>query len=232
MIFQVLLKYQIIILIFLFLTSKTLLSQYRLGNHLNEKSISTLSSSKGLLYVGIDNLLKIDNSIIKDFDTINIESNNGSIVPDSNHLILIVPDRPGKVRLNLTGIRNKDSTEIGYKYFNVIGIPDPMLMINNIPINTPCTIPRKVVLSCDSLGIYFSDDIAGSDKWMKISKFILGYNYGGFYISHLNPTNILTNETKQILQKIGPDREISILLTTESEGMVYKELPIYRITIY
>lgn len=229
---QVFSKYQIIILFLVFFPTKILLSQYRLGNHLSDKSIVTLSSPRGLLYSGIDNFLTVDPSITKSYDTILIESNNGKIVPDSNNLILIVPDRPGKVRLTLNGLKHKDTTEIGYRYFNVLGIPEPKLTINNIPISTPCTIPRKAMINCDSLGIFFSEDIAGSDKWLKISKFVLGYNYGGFYIAHLNPTHILTIDTKKILNKIGPDREISIRLTTESEGMVFKELPIYRITIY
>jgi hypothetical protein len=232
MLSQISYKYQIIILFLLFLPAEILLSQFRLGNHLKEKSIVTLSSSKGVLYSGIDNFLKVDCNLTKSYDTIVIDSNNGRIASDSNNLILIVPDRPGKVRLTLSGINSKDTNELGYTYFNVVGIPEPLLMINNLPITTPCTIPRKIMINCDSLGIYFSNDIAGSEKWMKISKFVLGYNYGGFYIAHQNPTNILTLDTKKILNKIGPDREISIRLTTESEGMVFKELPIYRITIY
>lgn len=214
------------------ISSKSAFSQYRLGNHLDESSIITLSSLKGVLYSGIDNILKVNSTLRKDFDTILIESNNGKVVIDSADKILIIPDRPGKVRLTLLGILRKDTTEIGYKYFTVLGIPQPLLSINNMPINTPCTIPRKAIIDCDSLTIFFSNDIEGSEKWMKISKFVLGYNYGGFYIAHLNPGNLLTNETKSILNKIGPDREISIRLTTVSEGMVYKELPIYRITIY
>jgi hypothetical protein len=232
MIFQVFFKYHIILVFLFFSHSLSVFSQYRLGNHLNENSVVTLSSSKGVLYNGIDNFLKIDPNLTIGYDTVCIESNNGKVVPDSNNLLLIIPDRVGKVRLTLIGLNKNDTSEIGYTYFNVIGIPDPKLTINNIPISTPCTIPRKVIINCDSLGIFFSEDIAGSDKWMKISKFVLGYNYGGFYIAHLNPTNILTLETKKILNKIGPDREISLRLTTESEGMVYKDLPIYRITIY
>ena len=222
----------IILTILSVLPSAFTYSQYRLGNHLKDNSIITLSSAKGVLYSGIDNFLKIDPGLIKGYDTVNVESNNGKVVSDSNNLLLIVPSRPGKVRLTINGITHSDTTEIGYKYFTVYGIPGPLLTINNVPINNPCTIPRRAMIECDSLGIFFSEDIAGSEKWLKISKFVLGYNYGGFYISHLNPGNILTNETKSILNKIGPDREISIRLTTVSEGMVFKELPIYRITVY
>jgi hypothetical protein len=233
MISGILKKYHLILSITLILFLPiNIFSQYRLGNHLGDNSIITLSSAKGVLYSGIDNFIKVNPDLISDYDTIYIESNNGKVASDSNDLVLIIPNRPGKVRLTLSGIKFNDTTEIGYKYFTVYGIPQPMLTINNIPVNTPCTIPRKAMIECDSLGIFFSNDIAGSENWLKISKFVLGYNYGGFYISHINQGNILSNETKNILNTIGPDREISIRLTTISEGMVFKELPIYRITVY
>lgn len=225
-------KYHLILLILFVLLDTAVFSQYRLGNHLNNSSIVTLSSAKGVLYSGIDNYLKISENITKDYDTVCIESNNGQVVPDSSDIALIIPNRPGKVRLTLKGIKSLDTTEIGYRYFTVNRIPEPLLTINNVPVTTPCTIPRMAMITCDSLSIYFSNDIAGSENWLKISKFVLGYTYGGFYISHINPTNRLTTETKRILNQIGPDREISIRLTTISEGMVIKELPIYRIKIY
>ena len=146
--------------------------------------------------------------------------------------MLIIPDRPGKVRLTLRGITNKDTSEIGYFYFKVFGIPEPKLTLNTIPIESPCSIPKKALLDCDSLGIYFSKDIIGSENWVKVSKFTLGYNYGGFYISHVNLSNKITLNTKQILSQLGPDREITIRPTIISEGNVARELPIYKITIY
>jgi hypothetical protein len=216
----------------LFIFANNTFCQYRLGKQIDSGLIVTQSSHLGYLYSGIDNFLKIDPSLDKEYDTIIINSNNGKIFSDTNNLYLIIPDRPGKVRLTLTGINKIDSVALGYYYFKVYGIPEPKLTLNNIPIETPCSIPKKALMDCDSLGVFFSKDIIGSENWVKVSKFTLGYNYGGFYISHLNPSNRLTLRTKQILNQIGPDREIMIRPTIESEGRVIQDLPIYKITIY
>jgi len=221
-----------ILICLLLLYSNNIFCQYRLGKLIDSGLIITQSSYLGYLYSGIDNFLKIDPSLHKDYDTIIINSNNGKIFSDTNNLFLIIPDRPGKVRLTLTGIYKRDSVAVGYYYFKVYGIPEPKLTLNNIPIETPCSIPKKALMDCDSLGVFFSKDIIGSENWVKVSKFTLGYNYGGFYISHLNPSNRLTLSTKQILNQLGPDREIMIRPTIESEGNVIKDLPIYKITIY
>jgi hypothetical protein len=231
--FQIQSEYLFSIFICFFVFNSTFsFCQYRLGNEIDSGRIVTQSSYKGYLYSGIDNFLKIDPSLNKNFDTIIINCNNGKIISDSNKLYLIIPDRPGKVRLTLIGISNIDSTELGYYYFKVFGIPEPKLTLNNIPIESPCSIPKKVLMDCDSVGVYFSKDIIGSEKWAKISRFTLGYNYGGFYVSHLNPSNKFTLRTKQILSQLGPDREITIRPIIEQEGKVSKELPIYKITIY
>jgi hypothetical protein len=206
--------------------------QSRLGKQLDSGLIVTQSSYNGFLYSGIDNFLKINPSLNKNYDTILLNSNNGRLFPDTNNLILIIPSRPGKARLTVKGVNFRDTVELGYFYFTVYGIPEPKLTLNNTPIETPCNIPKKVLLDCDSLGVFFSKDIIGSEKWMKISKFTLGYNYGGFYISHINPSNRFTLSTKQILNQIGPDREITIRPTIESAGKVSKDLSIYKITIY
>jgi hypothetical protein len=216
----------------LLLHSAKISGQYHFGKEIDSGLIVTQSSYKGYLYSGIENFLKIDTSLNKKYDTIIINSNNGKIFPDTNNLFIIIPNRPGKVRLTLKGVSYRDTLQLGYFYFIVFGIPEPKLTLNNIPIETPCNIPKKVLLDCDSLGIFFSNDIVGSDKWVKISKFTLGYNYGGFYISHINPSNRFTPNTKQILNQLGPDREIMIRPTIESTGNISKELAIYKITIY
>jgi len=232
MTFLVFSRYQFLLAFFLVISPSVLLSQYRYGNHLPINSVTALNSKKGVLYSGIDNYIKVKKEIVEKFDTIIFQSTNGKVFSDSGDVFVIIPSRPGKVRLSLTGMKRNDSINIGYTVFVIENVPEPRLMLNNIPIPTPCSIPKNVMLNCDSLGIYFNDDIAGSDKWMVISKFVLGYNYGGYYIAHVNPSHILTEETKQIINKVSPDREISILLTTQSGGTIFKKLPIYRITVY
>ena len=93
-------------------------------------------------------------------------------------------------------------------------------------------IPKSLLMDCDSLSIFFTDDLPGSNAWIQITEFTLGYNYGGFHVSFLNPSNHILFETKEIINRLGPEHEISIRVKVKSIGKIIKELPIYRLTIY
>jgi hypothetical protein len=206
--------------------------QVRQGRQLEEGRIVSLTSKKGILYNGIDNILAIDTSLYSNADRIFIESNNGIIVHDTCNRYLCLPDKLGTMWLTLYAVKGIDTTKIGFKYFSVINIPEPLLTINGRPVKTPSDISKSELIHCDSLGVYFTDDIPGSQNWMTISEFSLGYSYGGFYVEHVNPSNKLTRETILILNRIGPDRVISIRAKVKSEGKIIKSLPIYRLTLY
>lgn len=207
-------------------------SQSRYGVALDSNKITTLSSKTGILYRGIDNYIQIAPFLQAKYDTILVVSNNGKVFYEKDNTLLVIPSRLGKIRLMLTGISGNDTISLGYSCFAVQGVPEPRLTIDDIPINTHCIIPKRALIDCDSLGIYFSQDIVGSEKWLKVTRFILGYSYGGFFVSHINPSNVFSKETKIIINQIGPDREIGILAIVEGEGELTKKLPVYKITIY
>lgn len=207
-------------------------AQFRYGDELKDVDFKILSSREGHLYSGIDNYIQVSSETITNLEGIYIESTNGDIFADSGQIYLLIPTRPGKVRLTLYSITGKDTTILGYKNFPVKRVPEPQLIVGNTLVNVVDTLMKRTLLDCDSLIVYFSYDIIGSEHWLKISEFLIGYNYGGFHVSHLNQSCILNDKTKQLITYMAPDREISIKLTVESEGKVYQELPIYKITIY
>jgi len=207
-------------------------AQFRYGDELKDVDFRILSSRGGHLYSGIDNYIKVSSEIINNFEDIYIESSNGDIFADSGQIYLLIPIRPGKVRLTLYSIAGRDTSVLGYKNFPVKRVPEPQLIVGNTMVNVIDTLMKRTLLDCDSLSIYFSYDIIGSEQWLKIDEFLIGYNYGGFHVSHLNQSCILNDKTKQLITYMAPDREISIKLTVESEGKVYRQLPIYKITIY
>jgi len=221
------------ILLALFLSMPlTLFSQGRYGISLSEGSLQCLSSRGGKLYQGIDNYILVDSSLYKECENIELISSNGISVKDTGNLYLLIPERAGKLRL-AASCQNGGATEIkGYRYFNVMNVPDPQLMLNGIPVPNQAEIPRSALLRSDSISVFFDDDLVGSSEWMIITEFQLGYNYGGFHVSHVNPGNQLSIETKEIIARLGPDHEISIRATVKSLGDIKKQLPIYRIRIY
>jgi len=176
-------------------------AQGRYGNELDNNIIVSLTSKRGVLYNGIDNILKLNqplDSVIK--YTFLMQTNNGYITKDTGTYYLCIPQRTGELRLTLFKIAAYDTIMIGYRFFLVENIPDPLLTINSRPISTPITLPKMALLNCDSLGVFFSEDIPGSDGWMTITEFTIGYSYGGFYVSHTNLTNKLTDKTKALIR--------------------------------
>ncbi len=209
-----------------------ILAQSRHGKPLSQNTIISLTSKKGILYNGIDNLMQLDQSELFEYDTLLLFTNNGYIIKDTLNRYLCYPEKVGTLWLTINSVLNNDTSMVGFKYFSVENIPDPLLTLNDQPIETPITLSKASLHNCDSLGIFFSDDIAGSEYWMTITEFSLGYSYGGFYVSHNNPGNKFSSTTKNIISRLGPEREISIRPFVLSEGKVFKQLPIYRIKIY
>jgi hypothetical protein len=223
---------KVFFLILVFLGMISAAGQVRQGRQLEAGSIVSLTSKKGILYNGIDNTLAVDTSLYGDADGIIVKSNNGILVHDTCNRYLCIPDKLGTMWLSLYAVKGFDTSKIGFKYFSVINIPEPLLTINDRPVKTPSDISKSELLHCDSLGVYFTDDIPGSQNWMTITEFSLGYSYGGFYVEHVNPSNKFTRETIIILNRIGPDRVISIRAKVKAEGKIMKPLPIYRLTLY
>lgn len=209
----------------------TLKCQTRYGNELSDSVFIAIDSRNNILYTGIDNYIKYDYSKFEDGYEYILKVNNGIVFPDSNYYVAI-PDRPGNARFLVFGLKDSDTTLLGYKYFKVKNIPEPLLAIDTLRLKEEDVINKNHFLNSDSLNIYISEDIIGSENWFKIVKFTLGYVYGGYYVEHTNNTNILSQETKQIIFTIGPTKEIIIKPVVKATGSLIRDLPIYRLTLY
>jgi hypothetical protein len=221
-----------VLLVLITLVCSSIFGQGRQGKPLDPNCIISLTSKKGILYNGIDNLMMIDSSLFVGSDTLIVKTNNGIFLNDTCNNYLCIPNKLGTMWLTIYAVTGSDTSMLGYKYFQVLNIPEPLLTINGRPMETPAFLSKNELMDCDSLGVYFSEDIAGSEQWMIITEFSLGYSYGGFYVSHTNSSNKFTFETREIINRLGPDREISIRPTAKAQGNIMKPLPIYRIRIY
>jgi hypothetical protein len=205
--------------------------QTRYGNELGDSVLIAIDSRNNILYTGIDNRIITDYSRFEENCEYTLKVNNGIVFSDSIYYIS-VPDRPGDARFLVLGIRDNDTALIGYRYFEVRNVPEPLLAVDTLRLKEEDVISKNHLLNCDSLNIFISDDIIGSESWFKIVKFTLGYVYGGYYVEHVNNTNKLSRETKQIIYTIGPTKEIIIKPVVKGEGKLIKELPIFRLTLY
>lgn len=209
-----------------------LLAQGRHGSLLPDGLFKVTTSYKGYLYQGIDNYIEVDSQVFYRAEIVELEGNNGLVVKDTSNRFLVLPERAGKLRLNMIALSKEDTIMQGYRYFNVKYIPEPLLSFNGIPHPAETQISKSELLLCDSLTVYFNNDIPGSELWLLVTGFELGYNYGGLYVSHQNPSNRFSAETLQVINNLGPDHDISIKVDVEGTGKFRKQLPIYRIKLY
>ncbi len=224
-------QYRLTFLICIVISQYQINAQGRLGVLLEENSIQCISTNSGYLYSGIDNYIKVSDSILLKYPELTMHTSNGVVKKDSINLFLVIPSKPGRIRLTVFNAFN-DTSAIGYEYLQVKQIPEPKLMLNNYKIDSRAQIPKSLLMNCDSLSVYFTDDLPGSQLWLQITEFTLGYNYGGFHVSYPNPSNHILFETKEIINRLGPEHEISIRVKALSGGVITKELPIYRIILY
>jgi hypothetical protein len=206
-------------------------SQTRYGGELGDSILTAVNSRNNILYTGIDNEIYVDYSGLGIYSEYLLTVNNGVLLPDGLCYILI-PDRKGKARFLIFGINGTDTTLVGYRYFQVENIPEPQLYIDSLLVKRNDVVSKQHFLSSDSLGIFISDDIIGAEDWFRVVEFTIGYVYGGYYVEYTNNTNIISQETKQIIYTIGPSKEIIIKPIVEGEGSLIIELPIFRFTLY
>jgi hypothetical protein len=207
------------------------MGQTRYGGELGDSILTAVNSRSNILYAGIDNEISVDYSGLGIYAEYLLTVNNGVVLPDSTCYISI-PDRNGKARFLVFGINGNDSTLIGYRYFQVENVPEPLLYIDSLLVKRNDMVSKQHFLNSDSLGIFISDDIIGAEDWYKTIRFTLGYVYGGYYVEYTNNTNLISHEAKQIIYTIAPSMEIVIKPIIEGEGSLIKELPIFRLKLY
>ena len=224
---------QIICIILIFTSFETYLSfgQSRFGTQLPDNAIEINQSVKGIFYTGIDNRFQIHYSLLKLGDTLIIETNNGIVFYDSISYVSI-PKISGKCRLMLYAVNLTDTLFLGFQNITVENVPKPKIRFNEFIIENNTTVPKQLLIQSDSISVFYSNDIIDSDSWVTIDRFLLGYSYGGYFISHTNEGNIISEQTKKIINTISPEKQITIKVVINSTGKVIRELPIYRINLY
>ncbi len=221
----------ILLIVLLSGINQIILCQSRYGDELEDKALKAVNSKGGFLYVGMDNLIKINYSNPDEAGEYFITANNGKVFRDSLDFISI-PVRTGKARVLLYRTEGYDSVLVGYKFFTVKNIPEPMLTFDDVKVKERDIISKRHLLDTKRLNIFISNDIIGSERWFRVIKYTFGYEYGGYYVEHTNESGEISIKTKQIINTLGPSREIIFKPVVAGEGQLILELPIYRLTLY
>lgn len=203
-----------------------------LRTYWNKISIKAIGSQGDFLYNGIDNYLKINcPDIITQNLNIFPSVNNGKIFKTDNNY-LTIPKYAGRSFVTTYYINeNNDTLIIGKKQFVVLPIPYPVLCVGKTVIREKSRINRSVFFTSDSLKLFFTDDFPESDKWTKIERFMIGYTYGGIYISLDNEGPIISPKTFDFIRKLPPGQELVIKVNSITPSQVMTYLPLIRFKI-
>jgi len=204
--------------------------QYRYGERLSDSIFTLVNSKSSILYAGVDNPVEISINGDESIEDFILETSNGIVLHDSLRFITI-PVRSGISRLILSKIEGKDTILKGHQFFQVKNVPDPLLKIDTSCFDEISGIYKRQLIRSDSISIFFSSDIAGSENWFKIKEYSIGYIFGGFYRSYSFQGNKISNATKSIINRISPGKVVIFTIIAESEGQIQKELPVYRLRL-
>jgi hypothetical protein len=205
--------------------------QYRYGENLSDSIFNLVLSRSNTLYAGIDNPVEIEINDNERFEDYILETTNGVVLYDSLRFITI-PVRSGLSRLVLSKIEANDTILKGHRFYQVKNVPDPLLRIDTICYDETSDIYKRQLLQCDSISVFFSSDIMGSENWYKITEYSIGYIFGGFYRSYTFKGNQFSNAAKSVIMRISPGKIIVFRIIAESEGNIRKELPVYRLRLF
>lgn len=209
----------------------SLKSQFKYGGSLPDSVLTFVHSKSKTLYVGIDNPVKLNLGEDEKTEDYILFTNNGQIFFDSIQFI-VIPARSGLSRLVLMKLNENDTIIVGQRFYSARTIPEPRLQIDTLKFDINSEIPKRLLLAADSISIFISSDIEGSENWFKINRFTIGYIYGGLYKNHYNHGNKFSYETKLVINKLGPGKELIFKVFAEGEGNLIVELPVYRLQLY
>ncbi len=208
-----------------------LTGQYRYGENLSDSIFDLVNSKNGILYAGIDNPVEIRLPGDENIEDYILEVTNGIVFYDSLQFITI-PVRSGISRLILSKVEGTDTILKGHKFFQVRSVPEPLLRIDTFCFSEESGIYKHQLLYADSLSIFFSSDIPGSENWFRVKEYSIGYIFGGFYRSYSFDGNKISNAAKIIVNRISPGKVIVFRIVAESDSKIRKELPVYRLRLF
>lgn len=203
-------------------------SQLRFGTEFHDSAIYSKSSVSGVLYAGIENELALHLNYPD--DSVLLLANNGTIFYDDG--FVVIPQRTGKERIEIF-LQTKNKKEyLGYKSFEVLSVPEPILQIDTIKLADNKLMLSEIFIMSDCLNVFISHDIIDSDKWYTVQEFTMSYSFGSYNVSKNNIGNRLNIETRQMIRNLSSNRTIAISAIIKSKTDVVKLMPLIKITLY
>ena len=185
------------------------------------------SSYSNTLYIGMDNIIHVK---LKD-SACRIKTDNGQIFKDDEEEdYCLLPKEQGTAVISL-----EDTVKgriIYKKAFFVKKLPPLKVSLCDLILNNAERVNRLFLLSCDSINVYYTDDIVGADKWLEVTRFTIGYNYGTYFVEFASRDNHYTSQMEKALREVRTGSVMRVNITCKDKTGFKIVLPVISFKIY
>ena len=219
-------------LLLLFICSNTFVVVGQHNKKQEQPLFEAVKSHNNLLYVGIDNILRINDTIAADNKCI-VKAKHAFISrSDTNNAYFnVIPEEHGSITFEIYYAYEKDTIMIISDALKCIYLPIPYLTINDNVIRNN-VIDRRMLNKAHKIGLFITNDIIDIDEWYDVVGFNLGLNFEGSYNMYHNIGNICSRETKTIMSNLHPGSEIIISVSVKSKTNVLIRGRTYKFMVY
>lgn len=194
--------------------------------------VEAVKSRNNYLYAGIDNIIKINDTISTHENCI-VKATDASVFRSdtNNSYYRVIPDKTGLITFEIYYAYEKDTIMIISDDVKCIYLPAPLLTINGNVIRNS-VIDRRMLNKANKIGLFITNDIVDIDQWFDVVGFKFGLDFEGKYNMYHNIGNICSRETKSIMSNLYPGSEIIFNVSVKSKTDVLIRGRTYKFLVY
>ena len=197
---------------------------------LGKDTIRAYNSYSNSLYAGVDNYIAINPATVP-FKKLIIECPGGMVMDDEPNY-LIIPSRPGTVKISIYQYDHGDTVLFFEKKMNVKPIPTPYITFDGSRLTSYPFISKNKLLKVRRFEVHVSEDFINDNDWYRIKEITVGYPIGNLYKSKTCEGEILSNEMVAELAKLPSGKEVTFSYTIAADGDFIKRIAPIRIKIF
>lgn len=192
--------------------------------------IASLISKKGILYQGIDNVLEISGVHLKNKEVFVTTSNGKAYLMDNK--IYLMPRKKGFANVQVSWNNNTDTLYKVNKRFYVVALPLPVLMVDNIKLQDKNSINREIFMNCDSIHVFYGEDLLVANRWATISHFVLGYAYGNNFMKFEFEGKKIPDRFRKVVSRIPPGKEVTLRVYLQYRNGITASVKNFKTILY
>jgi hypothetical protein len=194
-----------------------------------DDTIVAIQSYGNYLYAGIENILHVNKQKVG--YPYELKTDNGDIFFYKGNYN-IMPAFLGTATVFLHKKKGDTSIIMFQKSFFVKRLPRLKISMCDLIINKAIRIDKRYLLACDSIDVYYTDDLIGSGDWLEVIRFSIGYSYGAYYVDYTSMNNKMTQQMKEAIKNMRPGQNLNFHVTCINTDGVKVSVPKISVQVY